>query len=102
CYASHLVLPSFPTRRSSDLLRVLAVLEAVRLAGKHVRLDARRGPRPVALGVEVAVRPFHRQLEAPLVEHRVAERRLRQPSDENEIGRAPSELQSLAYLVCRL
>src|SRR5205823_12993282 len=75
CYGDHPDLHSFPTRRSSDL---------------HLRHpDARvhRGRRRGALGDGRTLR-LHRQLHAGVLARR---------SEEHT-----SELQSLAYLVCRL
>src|SRR5581483_3695455 len=69
---------SLRNRHQLVLVRNRAVVGLRKLAGarlrvRHALLDARLGPRPVALVVEVAVRPLERELPAALVEHGVAE-----------------------------
>src|SRR5205823_14080683 len=98
CYADPPVLPSFPTRRSSDLDVVAA------LGGVDRRLDG----AGAVMGGDAGGHPFpgfDRDGEGSLVAGRVLARHQRQPEPLDPIARSEehtSELQSLAYLVCRL
>src|SRR5205823_13158838 len=94
-------LPSFPTRRSSDLRfeRPLQLLEIGSSAGLNLHWDRWRyesgltswgsPDAPVRFGSDAYQHPWP-EVDAPL-SHRAAR------SEEHT-----SELQSLAYLVCRL
>src|SRR5687767_15258691 len=87
-YADHRDLHSFPTRRSSDLCAQHGVVD--RFRGARRRRRRRAWPQflhDVLGGVD--------QL-CPLFDQEVAAARLRRSEEHT------SELQSLAYLVCRL
>src|SRR5205823_14308816 len=100
--SSHPSLPPFPTRRSSDLYLSRAEVTGVwrRLAGVLHEFRSGRYLSDLHLGSvqNVEVRAF-RVLLSAFVRGRV---HLHFGDPEQEIGRAPPELQSLAYLVCRL
>src|SRR5205823_13352788 len=99
CLGPHRVLPSFPTRRSSDLMQVfdlenkwtlVTALEAhLREGGQDAGFARLRAER------REGVRPFLKTQE--MQKHR-RPRLWRQVRSEEHT----SELQSLAYLVCRL
>src|SRR5205823_14729461 len=88
-------LPSFPTRRSSDL----AHPECGHLRGHPPVLVRHLLPGPWAreLGIRRRRREPDKSRNQPDDEHRVDRRHRRSRSEEHT-----SELQSLAYLVCRL
>src|SRR5205823_14651151 len=93
CTRTHADLPSFPTRRSSDLVPCRPE-QAARKRSRGTRFDAReqqgaQDPVSDAPGADGAVGAFQRFAQRrQLLAHR---------SEEHT-----SELQSLAYLVCRL
>src|SRR5205814_2985714 len=92
--SAHRELHSFPTRRSSDLELVVAVLPLDRV--RHAD-DARLpvAPPPLARRLEVAEQPRAQLARLAYVEHEP--RRAEHRSEEHT-----SELQSLRHLVCRL
>src|SRR5205823_14320789 len=90
CYVDHRDLHSFPTRRSSDLIFVGAV------CGSLI------GPRPVA-AVAREIIDLQRDVTSLLQGQKDLSTQMTQ--DHTVIKRSEehtSELQSLAYLVCRL
>src|SRR5205823_12304364 len=96
CYAPHRHPHSFPTRRSSDLpQRAPGYVDAL-----PERVRSKQNPRaclPEASQQVVAL-PFALHEQGPPAADRAAHR-LRRPARSEE---HTSELQSLAYLVCRL
>src|SRR5262249_61903099 len=100
-YHAHRALPSFPTRRSSDLLRVLG-----RAGSERDRPDReRQGPHQVtptgAPTQDPSLRPRLVAFEPP--EHfRHARDGTRVREEQGRSEEHTSELQSLTNLVCRL
>src|SRR5205823_13428955 len=99
-YRAHLAPHSFPTRRSSDLPQRWGEIAASRDGEVHRRMSPRQGPDRVD---EIAV-SLHRVEIPDGDDQRCA---IRQPQLPPYIRRRrseehTSELQSLAYLVCRL
>src|SRR5205823_13645680 len=82
----HLLLPSFPTRRSSDLGHHFL---AIRTLGQRTKIDVR--------GLIKPYRPAIAEQYGRVRKIGVRENRVHVRSEEHT-----SELQSLAYLVCRL
>src|SRR5205823_7379851 len=101
CYGDHLHLHSFPTRRSSDLIRTISIPnthDADGVAEFWILLS----PGPKVLGTKFitgdeVLRPFTKELEAAAYPDTFPEATEVRRSEEHT-----SELQSLAYLVCRL
>src|SRR6185503_1395900 len=76
----------YPLRNRHQLVLVrnrtvvrLRELARARLRVRHALFDARLRPRPVALIVEVSVRPLERQFPATLVEYRISKEIVAQP-----------------------
>src|SRR5205823_11855381 len=95
-------LPSFPTRRSSDLRGVVVVAGDPEDVGGHLELVASRGLRAERVGVVpapprgLAVQPAVQGIAAEQAHHDA------DPGHGDEVDRSEehtSELQSLAYLV---
>src|SRR5437879_8373790 len=85
-FVAHLLLPSFPTRRSSDLCGLLRSAESRLVPILLARIEVDRRAR-VRTG---RLRKGHRH------------RRRRQAADGSRSEEHTSELQSPMYLVCRL
>src|SRR5205823_14959438 len=86
-------LPSFPTRRSSDL--------RVTVGAAAIGIDPRRQQEPLTQRQEFFLREEAEVLHAlPLLEHPDIGSRADDSQSRSE--EHTSELQSLAYLVCRL
>src|SRR5207244_11567723 len=102
CYRNPLDLPSFPTRRSSDLLCLLADVVEVSLERKFRRMDADHRQALVAVflspGTNVGKRPQPVDAgKGPEVDQNDFPPKVSRRSEEHT-----SELQSPDHLVCRL
>src|SRR5205085_3945903 len=100
-HGQHLSLPSFPTRRSSDLLPALPYP-----AREHCERDGRNGGRPIAAQARSGVRLIFPEATHWRSVHAKFHRRLLHLSatalsaDRSE--EHTSELESQSNLVCRL
>src|SRR5207248_11048432 len=92
--SSHRVLPSFPTRRSSDLVARGIFLREFLMVARHVGRAVRLGPDNFIILVE---RFFHGQFQRLHGRHVFVEAFRAARSEEHT-----SELQSPYDLVCRL
>src|SRR5205823_9000365 len=97
CHATHRDPPSSPTRRSSDLLRFHASLSAADLAARGASRSGREGKQRDGTGDD---RHHDRRGESRSPRQALAPLRSRAALARSE--EHTSELQSLAYLVCRL
>src|SRR5262249_61936356 len=97
CYSSPPPLPSFPTRRSSDLVGALRNTGLPRIGFSEIAGGARKAPAPHLLVVR-GCRRFTEEPAQPLIAAVCAELDRRGRRSEEHT----SELQSLTNLVCRL
>src|SRR5205823_14035675 len=84
--------PLFPTRRSSDLMAVVSI----------ARQGAVRRNLPLVQSQERLIRPLRRPVTDQSVEQFIDRRRRDRGRKRDRSEEHTSELQSLAYLVCRL